>query len=568
MNLPQFERFSVHEEPATVGKRWAKYVKRLDNLFTAFAVTDAKQRRALLLHYAGPEVSDVFDTLPDTGEDYKSAKAALEKHFCPSVNIEYERFVFRQCRQNEDETVDQYCHRLQKLAVSCDFTDSNAEIKSQIILGCRSQKLRRHALRDTITLDKLLSTARAYEQADRHAAVMEGTEATTTTVQAVGARTRPVYHQRQSQQQQHAEKTERRTCYNCGGFFPHRYKPCPATGQTCHACGRQNHLAKYCLSKNRSKVSQQVQASTTISSDTNPQTLIPDPEPPSTGQYEHYQFHVEAKTLPKPTVTVHVNGTPISAVIDTGASVMMMSQRTFAQPRPQPRLVAHSVPVYGYGNSTPLDVNGTFTATVSYKSSSANAEIYVTSHDGDTLLNFATATTLGLVELAYATSATPKSVYPDRFTGIGKLNKYRYHIQADMSVSPVAIPHRRIPFHMRDKVVQELDRLLECDIIEKVENTPTPWVSPITVVPKRNSEAIRICVDMRNVNTAIKRERHIIPTVDDLIASLNGATTFSTLDLNSGYHQIELNSSKKSCNSSLIYYISLYFLFSALKLVS
>ncbi|XP_041471843.1 uncharacterized protein K02A2.6-like [Lytechinus variegatus] len=50
---------------------------------------------------------------------------------------------------------------------------------------------------------------------------------------------------------------------------------------------------------------------------------------------------------------------------------------------------------------------------------------------------------------------------------------------------------------------------------------------------------------MRNVNTAIKRERHIIPTVDDLIASLNVATTFSTLDLNSGYHQIELD--EESC---------------------
>ncbi|XP_071510902.1 uncharacterized protein [Diadema antillarum] len=548
MNLPQFERFSVHDEPATIGKRWAKYVKRLDNLFTAFAVKDAKQQRALLLHYAGPEVSDIFDTLPDTGEDYESAKAALGKHFCPSVNIEYEHFVFRQCRQTEDETVDQYCHRLQKLAVSCEFADNNAEIKSQIILGCRSQKLRRHALRDTISLDKLLSTARAYEQADRHAAVIEGAEATATTVQAVGtrSRTRPVHHQRQSQQQ-HAAKTEHCTCRNCGGVFPHRNKPCPAKGQTCHACGKQNHFAKYCLTskKNKGNVAKHVQATTTISSDTNPPSMTTDPEPPShasTGQYEHYQFHIEAKPLPKPTVTVHVNDTPISAVIDTGASVMMMSQRTFAQLRPQPPLVAHSIPVYGYVNSTPLHVKGTFTATISYKSSSAATEVYVTSHNGDTLLDFATATALGLVELAYATSsASPKSVYPDRFTGIGKLNNYRYHIQGDTSVTPTAIPHRRIPFHMRDKVVQELDRLLENDIIEKVENSPTPWVSPITVVPKRNSEAIRICVDMRNVNTAIKRERHVIPTVDDLIAALNGATTFSTLDLNSGYHQIELD---------------------------
>ncbi|XP_014664198.1 PREDICTED: uncharacterized protein K02A2.6-like [Priapulus caudatus] len=447
MNLPQFERFSVHDEPATVGKRWAKYVKRLDKLFTAFAVTDANQQRALFLHYAGPEVSDIFDTLPDT--------------------------------------------------------------------------------------------ARAYEQADHHAAVIEGTEATDTTVHAVRIRTSPaVYNQRQSQQRYPA-RFERRTCRNCGGGFPHMSKPCPAKGKTCHDCGKQNHFAKYCLSKHRPTAVKHIQAST--SHDATVRDSVPDQQPPNPGQDEHYQFHVEARPMPKPTVTVNVDGTPINAVIDTGASVMMMSLRSFARLQPQPRLVPPSVPVYGYGNSTPLDVRGTFTAKVSYRSSSADTEIYVTSHDGDTLLNFATATALGLVELAYATSASPESVYPDRFTGIGKLNNYRYHIQADSSVSPVAIPHRRIPFHMRRKVEQKLDRLLELDIFEKVENTPTPWVSPITVVPKRDSEAIRICVDMRNVNTVIKRERHIIPTVDDLIASLNGATTFSKLDLNSGYHQIELD---------------------------
>ena len=94
---------------------------------------------------------------------------------------------------------------------------------------------------------------------------------------------------------------------------------------------------------------------------------------------------------------------------------------------------------------------------------------------------------------------------------------------------------------MRKRVEQELDRLQKFDIIEPVHDTPTPWVSPITVVHKRNSDNIRICVDMRNVNTAVKRERHITPTVDDLVSALNGATTCSTLDLNSGYHQPEFD---------------------------
>ena len=76
------------------------------------------------------------------------------------------------------------------------------------------------------------------------------------------------------------------------------------------------------------------------------------------------------------------------------------------------------------------------------------------------------------------------------------------------------------------------------DIIEGVEG-PTPWISPIVVLPKKSGE-VRICVDMPKANKAVKREKHLMPTIDDLIADLNGATHFSTLNLSSGYHQLEL----------------------------
>jgi hypothetical protein len=85
------------------------------------------------------------------------------------------------------------------------------------------------------------------------------------------------------------------------------------------------------------------------------------------------------------------------------------------------------------------------------------------------------------------------------------------------------------------KAEDELKRLEELDIIEKVDG-PTPWVSPIVVAPKpKNPDEIRICVDMCLPNKAVKRERHITPTIDDIIVELTGAKVFSKLDLNSGY---------------------------------
>lgn len=94
---------------------------------------------------------------------------------------------------------------------------------------------------------------------------------------------------------------------------------------------------------------------------------------------------------------------------------------------------------------------------------------------------------------------------------------------------------------MRAAVEKKLENLENDDIIEKVEG-PTPWISPIVIVPKSSDPMdVRLCVDMREANRAIQRERHLTPTIDDIICDLNGARIFSKLDLNQGYHQLELD---------------------------
>nr|XP_006817021.1 PREDICTED: uncharacterized protein K02A2.6-like [Saccoglossus kowalevskii] len=162
------------------------------------------------------------------------------------------------------------------------------------------------------------------------------------------------------------------------------------------------------------------------------------------------------------------------------------------------------------------------------------------------LLGCETAVNLGLLRIVnnvHSTKPVPTvgkivNDFVDRFEGTGKMKHVKAKLHIDKSVKPVAQQHRRVPFHVRGKVEKELQKLEELDIIEKAVGA-TPWVSPIVVVPKK--ENIRICVDMRAPNTAIERERHPIPTIEDLIVDLNGATVFTKIDLNKGYHQIELD---------------------------
>lgn len=68
----------------------------------------------------------------------------------------------------------------------------------------------------------------------------------------------------------------------------------------------------------------------------------------------------------------------------------------------------------------------------------------------------------------------------------------------------------------------ELQKLENDNIIEPVTGA-TPWISPIVTPPKpKDPDKVRICVDIRQANTAIQRERHVTPTSDDVLQELNG----------------------------------------------
>ncbi|XP_045160785.2 uncharacterized protein LOC123525707 [Mercenaria mercenaria] len=116
--------------------------------------------------------------------------------------------------------------------------------------------------------------------------------------------------------------------------------------------------------------------------------------------------------------------------------------------------------------------------------------------------------------------------YSQVFTGLGCLKDRKVKFHIDESVVPVAQPPRRVPFHVREQVEQELKSLEDMDVIEKVEGVT--WVSNLVAAPKPNSPGeVRVCIDMRKANTVIKTEKNVSPTADDIILTLNGAKVFS-----------------------------------------
>ena len=181
--LPSLPPFSVHQNAQDI--RWKKWISRLENLITAMGIKNDKPRkRALLLHYAGEEVNEIFETLPNTGDNYDTAVARLTEYFSPKKNTEFEVYKFRQAKQEHGESIDTFHTRLRQLALTCEFGENDREVKSQIIQGCSSTRLRRRALREDMNFDDLLKLARSMELADRQANEIEKSDRATEEINA------------------------------------------------------------------------------------------------------------------------------------------------------------------------------------------------------------------------------------------------------------------------------------------------------------------------------------------------------------------------------------------------
>ncbi len=81
INLPPFAEFEFQSRE-TAPTRFDKYIKWLENMFLAMSVTDAKQKKAMLMHYIGEQGNDVFDTLtvPTVSTDHADHADVLCLH--------------------------------------------------------------------------------------------------------------------------------------------------------------------------------------------------------------------------------------------------------------------------------------------------------------------------------------------------------------------------------------------------------------------------------------------------------------------------------------------------------
>ena len=118
---------------------------------------------------------------------------------------------------------------------------------------------------------------------------------------------------------------------------------------------------------------------------------------------------------------------------------------------------------------------------------------------------------------------------------LGRTGLVKHSINTGSS-APIKCPPRRIAPARREEMQRTVNELAAQGVIERSDS---PWSSAVVLVKKKDGTQ-RFCVDYRALNDVTVKDSYPLPRIDDTLDALVGARWFSTLDLKSGYHQVEM----------------------------
>ena len=542
LNITAPSQLQLTSDTTKMAAAWESWMETLEMYFLAADITDATRKKSLLLYLGGEELRNIHKTLNDKGSTYDETKKELDGHFLLKKNLTFERSRFRDSHQRTDESAMAFITRLKTLARTCEFDNytTDSAIIDQFVEKTSSSTLRRHLLRQpNLTVETISMTALSLEQSKEQAAEMEHSDD-----RMVGNQDNQEIINKATHMPAHGKIGM--FCYGCGST-QHRHGDthCPAKNKTCNNCKKLNHFASVCRQTNSPmgkpfipnryrKPNQQAHCVSQRQEESDDEYIF-------TASHDTNLMHASIK----------VDGREVKFIIDSGATCDMIDGQTFRQLSkmdPHLRLYPCNTKIHTYGSQEALALQGVIYAVLSSGTHRVVGRIFVSkSEQAGCLLGNKSAMALRLIEVLCINNThivpplpSVAADFPAVFTGLGKLKNHELSLNIDKSVVPKMQALRRIPFHVRKRVDDEIDRLLKLDIIEEANDEPTTWVSPIVAVPKKDG-SVRICVDLRQANKAVQRQQYPIPTVEEILEPLNGATTFSKLDLNMGYHQIELD---------------------------
>lgn len=533
-----------------IADKWTTWILQFEIFLTANSLEkeDNEKKVAIFLHNLGADSLHIFQSF---NVDRKVIKfdeliKLFDKRFKPKKNIAVERNYLFTRKQASDESIDEFVTDLKNLSLSCELGGKRESlVKTVMICGLTNNQIKERLLEEgDIELDKAIGIAKNMEISKVQTQQLE-VQGNSTTISAINKQSHnsrvrkpssgnfnnsAVYKQRTRSSSSYQHGTEMRKCQRCG--LSHVYNSCPARGKQCTSCNKFNHFAKMCRYKNYTVKNLSVNKS----------------------QEFYVGKLVNNLTYDKDdmwTINLKINFTDIEGQLDTGAGVNVMSLNTVKSLNMENNITPNDNTKILTFSGENLKIIGCCNLKCEYsKNKNAVVKFHITDLECNTILGLPTCRKLNLIKKVCSNIVKFKDEdqiinninvyeeYSDLFEGLGKL-KNKVHLEIDKSIKPHIDANRKIPYKLMDKFKNEIERMLKIEVIEKITEA-TDWVNSVVLIQKADGQ-IRVCLDPRQLNKALKRSRYQLPDFEMIRSKLNGSKYFSLLDASTGFWSLELD---------------------------
>ncbi|XP_061156017.1 uncharacterized protein K02A2.6-like [Syngnathus typhle] len=556
---------------------WEEYCEIMDQFFEANEIDDGDKQRAILLSVVGASTYSLMRNLlsPTKPKEktYGELVALLKNHFDPKPSEIVQRYKFDSCSRKPNESVMEYVAELRRLAQDCNYGNTlEQKLRDRIVCGINDDRIQRRLLAEAdLTCEKALSIAVAAETATKNAQDLQNPCATA-----------KCFKVNKGPQQRGAFKCGNvQECYRCKG--QHNAAECKFKQEKCHACGKVGHIASACRNKSKQKryvvnpTAKKEQSRSSYRS----HNVQERPEDSDTDGSEEDSFPLQnikfklgrmsdiyLRKVDPYTESMKLNGKRVQFEIDTGCSLTVMSEKTFLttwRTNKTPCIKPVRLKLETYTGDR-VEVVGAAQVQVKYKKQRAKLPLVVVKGDGPSLLGrcWLEDIQLNWKEIkARHKERQVHQIHTDQRTvetkvtlqevlckhdevfkeELGTLKGTKATIHVKGNAVPRFFRPRSIPYAMRAKVDEEIDRLLKEDIITPVKYSE--WAAPVVPILKPVG-TVRLCGDYKlTVNTVSSLEQYPIPRVEDLFNALAKGKQFSKLDMSHAYQQILMDEDSK-----------------------
>ena len=127
-----------------------------------------------------------------------------------------------------------------------------------------------------------------------------------------------------------------------------------------------------------------------------------------------------------------------------------------------------------------------------------------------------------------------KDVFLDEILGLPPKRDIDFTIE----LVPGVVPVSKTPYRMSTLEMLELNMQLQ-ELLERkyIRPSVSPWGASVLFVKKKDG-TFRLCIDYRQLNKVIVKNKYPLPSIDDLFDQMRGAKVFSKIELRFGYHQV------------------------------